>query len=169
MELTHFSPKIEDLQIRAYKRPSFTVYKLLSFDMAGHYSFFFISNRKTLISTYFINVRGTHSLKLPLRLTRIFTLYVQTPIQIHSDPDNAFFHTHSFAHTHGDNALQWGSPMADGCKALTKIFIHNKKKKKIHKTVHIGRGGFFLSYFGWRWRDWAWLEANIFYFLLSCI
>lgn len=121
MELTRFSPKIEDLQIRAYKRQSFTVYKLLS--SIWQDIFFFISNRKTLIFTYF-NVRGTHSLKLPLllRSTRIFTLYVQASTQIHSDPDNVS-RTFALSHAHiGDNALQWGLRWPKAAKHLQKFY-----------------------------------------------
>lgn len=52
------------------------------------------------------------------------------------------FRTHSLTHSRGQ-CTSVGSPMAEGCKALTKnFFIHEKKKlKNFLKTVHIGRGG----------------------------
>lgn len=123
------------------------MYKLLS-SIWQDTIFFFISNRKTLIFTYFY-VRGTHSLKLPLRLrsTRIFTLYVQAPIQIHSDPDNVFARTHS--HTLGDNALQWGLRWPKAAKHLQKILSTRRKKikKVISKNSAHRTGWLNLSYF----------------------
>lgn len=134
MELTHFSPKIEDLQIRAYKRQSFTVYKLLS-SIWQDIIFLFQIERPSFLLILMSEALTRSSCHFycdqPGYLPFMYKLLFKYTVTLTT------FCTHSLAHAHtlGDNALQWGLRWPKAAKHLQNFLstIRKKKRKKFQK------------------------------------